>query len=131
MKYCLVPSATSLGTPEVFFSKLNKAATLHYHLENITPEDLPYPNDALFIQDRTTLLHNLNNLPPTSGEICLQVLEQMVAKKNFLVSPGSYHSQLIKTLERLRRGSSEKIIPAEPATRKPYDLRCSVQMTTT
>ena len=46
-----------------FFSTLNKAATLHYHLEDITPEDLPYPKDALFIQDRTTLLHNLTILP--------------------------------------------------------------------
>ncbi|KAK2183590.1 hypothetical protein NP493_304g07046 [Ridgeia piscesae] len=105
--------ATSLGTREVYFSKLNKAATLHYHLEDITPEDLPYPKDALFIQDRTTLLHNLTNPPPTCGEICLHVLDQMVAKKHFLFSTDSYHPQ----------SSSETIILAGPSTRKPYDCK--------
>ena len=78
-----------------FFSKLNKAATLHYHLEDITPEELPCHKDALFVQDRTTLLHNLTNLPPTCGEICLQVLDRMVAKKHFLFSTDSYHPQSI------------------------------------
>ena len=103
-----------------FFYKSNKAAILHYLLEDITPEDLPNLKDALFIKDRTTLLHTLINLPPTCGEICLHVLDQMVAKKHFLFSIDSYHPQSIKTLERLRRGSSEKIILAGPATRKPY-----------
>ena len=104
-------------------SKLNKAATLLYHLENMTPDDLPYHKDILFTQDRTTLLHNLTNLPPTCGEICLQVLDQMVAKKQFLFSTDSYHPQSINTLQRLRRGSSETIMLAGPSTRKPYDCK--------
>ncbi|KAI9541765.1 hypothetical protein NQZ68_027129 [Dissostichus eleginoides] len=52
---------------------LNKAALLHYILEDTTPKDLPYPKDALFIQDGMALIHVLTNLPPTCGEICLQV----------------------------------------------------------
>ncbi|XP_033987161.1 uncharacterized protein LOC117483109 [Trematomus bernacchii] len=112
-----------LGTPDGFFSKTNKAALLHYNLEDTTPKDLPYPKDALFIQDGMALLHVLTNLPPTCGEICLQVLDQMVAKKHFLFSTDSYHPGSIKAQERLRRGSSEKIILAGPATRKPYDFK--------
>ncbi|KAK1891029.1 Arginine--tRNA ligase [Dissostichus eleginoides] len=104
-------------------SKTNKAALLHYILEDTTPKDLPYPKDALFIQDGMALLHVLTNLPPTCGEICLQVLDQMVAKKHFLFSTDSYHPGSIKAQERLRRGSSEKIILAGPATRKPYDFK--------
>lgn len=69
------------------------------------------------------LLHILANLPPTCGEICLQVLDQMVAKKHFLFSTDSYHADSIKAQERLRRGSSEKIILSGPATRKPYDFK--------
>uniref|UniRef100_UPI00358F3B0A uncharacterized protein n=1 Tax=Myxine glutinosa TaxID=7769 RepID=UPI00358F3B0A len=69
------------------------------------------------------LLHTLANLPPTCGEICLQVLDQMVAKQHFLFSTDSYHPESIKAQERLRRGSSEKIILAGPATRKPYDFK--------
>ena len=79
-------------------------------MEDTTPEILPYAKDTLFIHDLTTLLHNLTNLPPTCGEICLQVLEQMVAKKHFLFSTDSYHPQSIKTLERMRRRSSQEII---------------------
>ena len=50
-----------------FFSKLNKAAILHYLLDDMTPEDVSYSMAALFIQDRTTLLHNPTNLPLTYG----------------------------------------------------------------
>jgi hypothetical protein len=47
----------------------------------------------------------------------------MVAKKHFLFSTDRRHPQSIKTLERLRRGSSETIILAGPSTRKPYDCK--------
>lgn len=123
MKYCLMPVPPSLGTPDGFFSKTNKATILHYLMEDVAPEELPYPKDALFIQDGMALLHVLTNLPPTCGEICLQILDQMVAKKHFLFSTDSYHPGSIKAQERLRRGSSEKIILAGPATRKPYDFK--------
>lgn len=122
MKYCLMPVPPSLGTPDGFFSKTNKATILHYLLEDDVP-DLPYPKDALFIQDGMALLHMLANLPPTCGDICLQVLDQMVSKKHFLFSTDSYHPESIKAQERLRRGRSEKIILAGPATRKPYDFK--------
>ena len=114
-----MPAPPALEHQRFCFSKLNKVATLHYHLEDITAEELPHHKDALFIQDPTTLLHNLTNLPPTCGEICLHVLDQMEAKKHLLFSTDSYHPQTIKILERLRRGSSETIILA--STRKPYD----------
>ncbi|KAJ7386870.1 hypothetical protein OS493_006904 [Desmophyllum pertusum] len=45
------------------------------------------------------LLHTLSNLPPTCGDICLQVLDQMIAKKNFLFSTDCYHSESIKAQE--------------------------------
>ena len=122
MKYCLVPVPPSLGTQDGFFSNTNKASFLHYLLEDTTPGNLPYPKDAL-IQDGMTLLHVLTNLPPTCGEICLQILDQMAAKKHFLFSTDSYHPESIKSQERLRRGSSERIILSGPATRKPYDFK--------
>ena len=123
LTYSLMPVPPSLGTPDGFFSKTNKATILHHLLENATPDNLPYPKDALFIQDGMALLHTLSNLPPTCGEICLQVLDQMVAKNHFLFSTDSYHPESIKAQERLRRGTSEKIIVAGLATRKPYDFR--------
>ena len=94
-----------------------------YLLEDATPEDLSYPKDALFFQDGMALLHVLTNLPPTCGEICLRILDQMVAKKHFIFSTDSYHSGSIKAQERLRRDSSDRIILSGPATRKPFDFK--------
>uniref|UniRef100_UPI00358FADE9 uncharacterized protein n=1 Tax=Myxine glutinosa TaxID=7769 RepID=UPI00358FADE9 len=47
----------------------------------------------------------------------------LVHSSNITVSTDSYHPESIKAQERLRRGSSEKIILAGPATRKPYDFK--------
>jgi len=120
MKYSLMPVSPALEHQMVFFSKTNKAAVLHYLLKNVTTEKLPYPKDALFIQSGMALFHVLINLPPTCGEICLQILDEVVSKKHFLFSTDSYHSCSIKAQDRLRHGSSEKIIIAGPATTKPF-----------
>ena len=69
------------------------------------------------------LLHVLTNLPLICGEICLQILDQMVAKKHFIFSTDSYHSGSIKAQERLRRGSSDRIILSGPASRNPFDSK--------
>ena len=46
----------------------------------------------------------------------------MVAKKHFLFSTDNYNPQSIKAQERMRRGTSEKIILDGSATRKPSDV---------
>ena len=93
MMYSLTPVPHSLGTPDGFFNKTNKAAMLHFLTEDVV-EDVPYPKDkTLFIQDGNALFHALTNLPPTFGAICLQVLDQMVAKTDFVFSTDSYHAK--------------------------------------
>lgn len=89
MKYPLLPVPSSLGTSDGFFSKTNKATVLHYNLEDADSVEISYSEDTLFIQDGMALLHTLSNLPPTCGEICLQILDQMVSKKHFLFSTDS------------------------------------------
>lgn len=123
MMYSLTPVPHSLGTPDGFFNKTNKAAMLHFLTEDVV-EDVPYPKDkTLFIQDGNALFHALTNLPPTFGAICLQVLDQMVAKTDFVFSTDSYHADSIKSQERLRRGFSQRYIVEGPATRKPADFK--------
>ena len=51
------------------------------------------------------------------------MLDQMVAKKNFVFSTDSYHADSIKAQERLRRGFSQRYIIEGQATRKPIDIR--------
>lgn len=74
MRYSLKPVPHSLGTPDQFFKKTNKAAMLQYMMDD-APEEVFYPAENLYIQDRNALFRALKNLPPTFGEICLQVLD--------------------------------------------------------
>lgn len=123
MRYPLTPVPHSLGTADGFFNKTNKAAMLHFLLEDFPDNGVSQPKDALFIQDGNALLHALKNLPPTFGEICLKILDQMVAKKNFVFSTDSYHEDSIKSQERQRRGLSQRYIVEGPATRTPSDFK--------
>ena len=56
MRYPVPPS---LGTPDGFFGKTNKASMLHFLLVD-TPE-VPYPRDAIHIQDGMGLLYVLRH----------------------------------------------------------------------
>ena len=95
---------------------------LHYLIDD-TPEEVVVPANSMYIQDGNALFHALKNLSPTFGEICLKVLDQMVAKTNFVFSTDSYHPDSIKSQERLRRGFSQRYIVDGQATRKPVDLK--------
>ena len=94
---------------------------LHFLLQD-TILDVPYPTDAVHIQDGMALFHSLTNLPPTFGEIWLQILDQMASKKNFIFSTDCYEPDSIKAQERMRRGCSEQFIVDGPATRRPVDF---------
>ena len=89
-------------------------------------EDISYPGGAFYMQDGNAFFYTLANLPPTFGAICLQVLDQMVAKKNFIFSMDSYHEDSIKSQERVRRGFSQHCVVGGgggAATRKPTDWK--------
>ena len=122
MQYSHTPVPHSLGTADGFSCKTNKAALLHFLLED-ADDVVSYPKDALYIQDGNALFHALTNIPPTFCDICPQVLDQMVAKKNFLFSNDSYRTDSIKAQERLCRSFSQWFIKEGPTTRKPTDFK--------
>ena len=116
LTYSLFPVPYIFATADGFFAKTNKAKMLHFILEAYT--DLPhYPNDCFHIEDGNALIHILKDLPPTFGEICLMILDQIV------FSTDSYHPDSIKSQERLHRGTSQKHILYGPAMRKPKDMK--------
>ena len=118
MTYCLTLVPASLGTPDVFFNKTNKATAMHYLLTDRKLE-VQCPDEATFIQDGNALFHGLTSLPQTFGDIYLLILDQMTAKKNFVVPTVSYHPLSIKCTKRLRRGCSERLLVKGCATRIP------------
>lgn len=115
MRYPLLPVPHALGSPDGFFVKTNKATVLHYLLQD-RDEEVTYPKDALFIQDGNALFHMMTNLPPTCGEICMQLLDHMIANHHFVFSKDCYQPDSIKAQERLRRGFHT---PASPMTSRP------------
>ena len=72
-----------LGIHDGFFAKTNKASILHFIMEGHDVEK-QYPKGSMFIQDGNVLFNTLNNLSPTFGGICLQILDHMAAKQNFI-----------------------------------------------
>ena len=62
MSYSLTPVPPSLGTADGLFNKTNKAAFLHTILVD-EPDNIAYPNDALFIQDGNAHFHSLIDIP--------------------------------------------------------------------
>ena len=84
---------------------------------------MPYPKDAIHIQDGNALFHALSNLPPTHGSICLQVLDQMALKKHFVFSTDTYQTDSIKAQERLQHGFLETFIIEGPTTRMLPDFK--------
>ena len=84
---------------------------------------MPYPTDALFIQDGNALFHAMTNLPPTFGDICLHVLDQMIAKKTSSSPLILTIKDSIKAQERSRRGSCQRYIIDGPSTRKPAEFK--------
>ena len=120
--YSLVPTTTVFATPDGFFTKTNKAAMMHFLMEEESHTD-QYPKNSLLIQDGNALFHTMTDLAPTFGGIALQLLDVMVPKRDFVFSTDSYHPGSIKTQERLRRGSGEQFLLDGSSTRKPKDFK--------
>ena len=122
MQYKLTPVPLSLGTPDGFFNKTKKAAMLNYFLKDIS-KDVQYPLYPFYIQDGNALFYSLTKPAETIEGICLQLLDTMVAETNFIFSTDSYFQQSIKSLERLRRGSSQPHPIEGPSTSTPADFK--------
>ena len=109
MRYCLLPVDPCLGTIDGYFSKTNKAASMHFLVTDCTKE-VVYPKDSFFIQDGNALFHTLTNLAQTFRGISLNILDLMLVKRNFIFSSDCYQQDSIKFQERKRRGCGEKFL---------------------
>ena len=129
MTYSITPVPHCLGTPDGYMAKTNKAASVH-HVTNDVPEaELPSASsgETLFIEDGNAHFHTLKDLPPTFKDICLKLLDQLSCKPDVVFSTDMYVQDSIKSQERLRRGSSAKIILEGINTRKPADFKKFLQ----
>ena len=120
--YSLAVVPPCLGTMDGYFAKTNKAAALHFLMDDNT-EEVSLPVNSMFIQDGNALFHSFIGIAPTFGGFSLQILEQMSKKHNFIFSTDSYDEHSIKAQERARRGSGEKLLVDGPATKIPKEFK--------
>ena len=122
ISYPLSPALHYLGTHDGFSAKTNKASMLHFIMEGHDAEE-HYSKGSIFDQDGNALFHTLNNLPPTFGGICLQILTiwQQNRTSFFLQIPITKTS--LKSQERVRRGCREQFILKGSVTRKTKDFK--------
>jgi hypothetical protein len=69
MRFPLTPVPHSLGTPDGFFCKSNKAALMNAILQDVPQATTP-SESTIYIQDGNALFHELTNLAPTAEYVC-------------------------------------------------------------
>ena len=122
MSYTLTPVPQSLGTPDGFLAKTDKAKLMHILVDPVSDAEVPgATSETLYIEDGNALLHALNKLPPTFKETTFKVVDQLQSKPNVVFSTDSYFESSIKSQERKRRGTSQKII-VNVNTKMPADF---------
>ena len=129
MTYSLTPVPHSLGTPDGYMAKTNKAAAVHFLTRDVNDATQPdrESKEVLFIEDGNAHFHTLKDVPSTFKQISLKLLEQIGQKQNVIFSTDMYVEDSIKSQERLRRGCSEKILLEGINTRKPADFKGFLQ----
>jgi hypothetical protein len=75
-------------------------------------EDVPpSPDDkTLVIENGNAAFYYLKDLPPNFRDICARLFDMVVRKSDIIFSTDMYLENSIKSMERKRRGCSEKLI---------------------
>ncbi len=120
MKFCLTPLPYCIGTADSYLAKTNKANSFTYITKGI--QDAPVPSlDVLTIEDGNALFYYLKSVPDNFTQICEKLYNMTGSRGDVLVSTDTYKKGSVKSLERQRRGISEKLIVKGPKTKKPHN----------
>jgi hypothetical protein len=75
------------------------------------------------IEDGNAAFYYLKDLPPNIRDICARLFDMVVRKSDIIFSTNMYLENSIKSMERKRRGCSEKLIVTIENTKKPSDWK--------
>ena len=75
------------------------------------------------IEDGNAIFYFLKDLPPTFKEICGRIFDMVVRKSDVVFSTDMYLETSVKSMERMSRGDSEKLILKGENTKKPADWK--------
>ena len=121
LAYPLTPVPYSIATSDGFLNKTDKSKGYHFLTKDV--EDVPPPPDdkTLVIEDGNVAFCYLKDLPPNFRDICARLFDMVVRKSDIIFSTDMYLENSIKSMERKRRGCSEKLIVTGENMKKPPD----------
>ena len=124
MKYPLTPEPFSIGTADGCFAKTDKSKGLKYLLDktdsvNVAPQD----ETVLLIEDGNALFHSIKEIPGNFRQISEKLFSMTSQKVDVIFIADMYKEDSVKSMERNRRGSSEKLLLQSENTKKPADWK--------
>ena len=121
ISFPLTPVPLSIGTSNGMLLKTDKAKGMRYLLKNqLSSPEKPDENFTVVIEDGNSLFYALKDIPQNFKEICLKVFGMMSSKTcDMIFSTDMYYPESVKSMERCRRGSADKLIITGANTKKP------------
>ena len=121
LAYHLTPVPYKMATPDGVLNKADKSKGYHFLTKDVV--DVPPPPDGktLVIKDGNAAFYYLTDLTPNFRDICARLFDMVVRKSDIIFSTDMYLENHIKSMERTRRGCSEKLIVTGGNTKKPPD----------
>ena len=120
LTYPLTPVPYSLATADGYFAKTDKAKAFHYVSKGI-PDTVKPVGKTLTIYDGNAIFYLLKDIPLNFRLICKKIFSMLVDGDVF--STDSYDPESIKASERLRGGTTDKLIIKGANTRRPADWK--------
>ena len=123
LAYPLTPVPYSIAIADDFLNKADKSKGYHFLTKYV--EDAPPPSDdkTLVIEDGNAAFYYLKDLPPNFRDICARLFDMVVRNSDIIFSTDMYLENSIQSMERKRRGCSEKLIVTGENTKKPPDWK--------
>ena len=118
MTYPLTPVPFSIGTADGFLAKTDKSKSFQYVTKECEDAPIPAPESTLVVYDGNAYFYYLKELPGNFSKICDKIFGMLSASSDAVFSTDMYSPNSVKSMERDRRGCSEKLIIKGPSTKK-------------
>ena len=101
LTYLLVPVPYSIGLPDNFLAKTDKAKGLHYLIKDLDDANIPEdPKSCMIIEDGNAIFHYMKKIPRNFEEISEMVLKTALQKSPVIFSTDMYQDCSVKGVER-------------------------------
>ena len=119
MTYPLTPVPFSIGTADGFLAKTDKSKSFQYLTKDCEDAPVPAPESTLVVYDGNAYFYYLKEIPANFSKICDKIFGMMSMTADAVFSTDMYSPNSVKSMERERRGCSDKLIIKGSSTKKP------------